>query len=219
MSKSGSSTNTELQQELDQAIAIHRAGNVSQAEITYLKILETEPENITYTFNAARAFKEEKQYALAYAYCQRLHRMAPRVDSFKELEEELCKQLKLKTIARPILRPDEIWTIASYLLILTFFILCAFRKCPKAITFSLLLITACCLIYSYQLTQTYWHEQQYMVITKDCKAFPQVNSKTSQSSLVDLKIYRAKAFSSQRILLTNDLQEVWIERKDLFKVW
>ncbi|MBT4890261.1 MAG: tetratricopeptide repeat protein [Rhodospirillales bacterium] len=45
MSKSGSSTNTELQQELDQAIAIHRAGNVSQAEITYLKILETEPEN------------------------------------------------------------------------------------------------------------------------------------------------------------------------------
>ncbi|MDD7985697.1 BatD family protein [Lentisphaera marina] len=185
----------------------------------YIQLLESEPESIQHTLNAAFALKEEKQYALAYAYCQKLSRMAPRLEKHKALEQALCKTLKIKVTSPPLLRPDELWSIAITLWIIAFTILCVFRKCPKAITFTLLFVALLSTIYSYQLKRTYWHSHQYLVINKDVKAYAQVNSKSSERSLPKLAMYEALAFSSQRILVKNETSKIWVDRQDLFRIW
>ena len=185
----------------------------------YIKLLETEPENISATYHAALALDEEKKHVLAYAYTERISRMAPRLEANQDLKASLAKKLKIKASKTPRFRPDELWTVAIYLWILTFLILCVFRKNSKLLIGALLTCSFALALWSYTLSQNYWAKNQYTPISKEASSYTSVNNSLKSSQVQQLSIYTAEAFASQRILLKLDKQSLWVERKDLFKVW
>ncbi|EDM25229.1 hypothetical protein LNTAR_03334 [Lentisphaera araneosa HTCC2155] len=185
----------------------------------YIKLLETEPENISATYHAALALDEEKKYVLAYAYTERLSRMAPRLEANQSLKASLAKKLKIKTSETPRFRPDELWTVAIYIWILTFLILCVFRKNSKLLISALLTCSFALALWSYTLSQNYWAKNQYTPITKEAASYTSVNNSLKSGQAQQLSLYTAEAFASQRILLKLGKQSLWIERKDLFKIW
>ncbi|WDE95999.1 hypothetical protein PQO03_09765 [Lentisphaera profundi] len=186
----------------------------------YIKLLEKEPENISYTLNTALALVEEKNHSLAYAYSQRITRMAPRLERNNELATQLRKTLKQVPSTTPFLRPDELWTMAIYLWITAFFLLCIYRKISKTlitVIFSSALLIS---VWAYLLTQSYWRDNQYIVINKSAKSYSSVNGSQPDATAVKyLATYSGQAQASQRVLIIKGEDKIWLERKDLFKVW
>jgi len=200
-------------------LSIQAQTNALKSSEHYIKLLETEPENISSTYHAALALDEEKKHVLAYAYTERISRMAPRLEANQSLKASLAKKLKIKASKTPRFRPDELWTVAIYLWILTFLILCVFRKNSKLLIGTLLTCSFALALWSYTLSQNYWAKNQYTPISKEAASYTSVNNSLKSSQAQQLSLYTAEAFASQRILLKLGKQSLWVERKDLFKVW